>query len=268
VLTFEQIERLPPEPLAIELLRRLPEHQLFKRASTVAGLLRDAGPKAPELVTTASYDDDVLAARPTATIALMEAWQQLILNGLIVDWPARDPAYPGPTQGDVFQLTRWGREVRRHGDRGRSALVARRRLGVDLHSQLAAKVREVIAVGAFEQAALIGLRAIEARVRKLTGDPRNTKGDRLTGPALMQAAFRPDGGPLADPTAEPSERVGTMNLFAGAFGAVRNALVHTEVEWSDSVEAAEYVLLADLLMRLLDRAEQHLPGSPTPSSGS
>ena len=35
-------------------------------------------------------------------------------------------------------------------------------------------------------------------------------------------------------------------------------LVHTEVEWSDSVEAAEYVLFADLLMRLLDRAAERV----------
>jgi uncharacterized protein (TIGR02391 family) len=110
-------------------------------------------------------------------------------------------------------------------------------------------------VGAFEQAALLGLRAIEARVRSITGDPRGKRGDRLTGTTLMQHAFAPDGGPLTDPSAEPGERVGVMSLYVGAFGAVRNALVHTEIEWADPTEAAEYVLLADLLMRLLDRAE-------------
>ena len=72
----------------------------------------------------------------------------------------------------------------------------------------------------------------------------------------MQSVFSSENGPLADSDAEPGERVGIMNLFAGAFGAVRNGLVHTEVEWADPTEAAEYVLLADLLMRLLDRAEQ------------
>ncbi len=84
------------------------------------------------------------------------------------------------------------------------------------------------------------------------------RGDRLTGAALMQHAFAPDGGPLTDPSGEPGERVGVMSLYAGAFGAVRNGLVHTEVEWADPAEAAEYVLLADLLMRLLDRAEARI----------
>ncbi len=44
-----------------------------------------------------------------------------------------------------------------------------------------------------------------------------------------------------------------------AFGAIRNVLAHTdEIEWSDSIEAAEYVLLADLLMRRLDHVEKRV----------
>jgi uncharacterized protein (TIGR02391 family) len=144
------------------------------------------------------------------------------------------------------------------GERGASVLAARRRLGVDLHESLADKLRDSVAVGAFEQAALLALRAVESRVRTLAGDPRGGNNRRLTGVPLMQHAFAPNGGPLTDPEAESSERQGTMNLFAGAFGAVRNVLAHTEIEWSDAVEGAEYVLLADLLMRLLDRAEGYM----------
>ena len=55
----------------------------------------------------------------------------------------------------------------------------------------------------------------------------------LRAPHLMQHAFAPDGGPLTDPSIEPGERVGVMSLYVGAFGAVRNGLVHTEVEWAD-----------------------------------
>ena len=49
-----------------------------------------------------------------------------------------------------------------------------------------------------------------------------------------------------------------MELFAGAFGAVRNPPGHRNVEWTDPTEAAEMVLLADLLMRQLDRIGQRL----------
>ena len=93
----------------------------------------------------------------------------------------------------------------------------------------------------------------------MADDPTDSAGRRLTGVPLMRKAFG-EKGRLANPDLDPGERVGTMDLFAGAFGAVRNLLAHTEVEWSDSVEAAEYVLLADLLMRILDRtANQDLP---------
>jgi hypothetical protein len=71
----------------------------------------------------------------------------------------------------------------------------------------------------------------------------------------MRHAFG-EGGPLADPEADRGEQVGVMELYAGAFGALRNALGHREVRWDDPTEAAEVVLLADLLMRRLDRVGQ------------
>lgn len=41
-------------------------------------------------------------------------------------WPARDPRYATEGHADMYQLTRWGREVRVHGGRARSLLTARR----------------------------------------------------------------------------------------------------------------------------------------------
>ena len=221
----------------------------------IVQVLRDATPRSTGGGPTVSYSDVVLHEHQDAALAIAEAWQRLVLDGLIVNWPSKDPRYDTQGHGKMFQLTRWGRQVRDRRSDGGELVAARRRLGVELHPRLAARVRDAVSVGAFEQAALLGLRAIEARVRELTNDPRGKRGDRLTGTALMQHAFAPDGGPLTDPSGEPGERVGVMSLFAGAFGAVRNGLVHTEVEWADPTEAAEYVLLADLLMRLLDRAE-------------
>lgn len=91
----------------------------------------------------------------------------------------------------------------------------------------------------------------------MRGEPRNRRGN-LIGVALMQHAFSAAAGPLTAPNAEPGEQVGLMQLFCGAFDAVRNLLAHTEYEFGGPSEAAEYVLLADLLMRLLDRAEARL----------
>jgi hypothetical protein len=124
--------------------------------------------------------------------------------------------------------------------------------GVDLHDELAERLRDAVSVGAVEQAALLAVRATEARVHDLTDKPRG-KGRAADGPHADVARLR--GARTAHgPGAERGERVGTISLFVGAFGAVRNRLVHTEMEWSDSIEAADYVLFADLLMRQIDRA--------------
>ena len=252
---MEQITRVPPATLALELLQRIPERGYVRRASTISAVIGEAAPRVPGRSVVSHAD--VMQEHPVATMALVEAWQRLVLDALIVNWPQKDPQYSSDGWGEVFQLTSWGKHVRARGGDGKALVAARRRLGVDLHEELADRLRDVVAVGAFEQAALLALRAIEARVRALTAEPRGKRGDLLTGTTLMQHAFG-DNGPLTDPDAEPGERVGTMSLFVGAFGAVRNRLVHTEVEWSDSVEAAEYVLFADLLMRLLDRAAERL----------
>jgi len=54
-----------------------------------------------------------------------------------------------------------------------------------------------------------------------------------------------------------------MALFRGAIGTFKNPSSHRAVNYDDPVLAAEVVLLADLLMRLLDRVEaRELPQRP------
>jgi uncharacterized protein (TIGR02391 family) len=69
----------------------------------------------------------------------------------------------------------------------------------------------------------------------------------------MRSAFNPENGPLADRQLDPGERVGVMELFAGAIGTFKNPPSHRQVDYTDPTEASEVILLADLLMRLLDR---------------
>jgi uncharacterized protein (TIGR02391 family) len=72
----------------------------------------------------------------------------------------------------------------------------------------------------------------------------------------MQAAFSPTvPGPLFDPSMDGGEAVARMNLFAGALGVFKNPTSHREVAFDDPAEAAEVILFADLLMRILDRVE-------------
>lgn len=60
-------------------------------------------------------------------------------------------------------------------------------------------------------------------------------------------------GPFMDGELEGGEREGIQHLFAGAIATFENPLGHGQVDYDDPTEASEVVLLADLLMRLIDR---------------
>ncbi|MBK6872815.1 MAG: hypothetical protein IPK24_07585 [Kineosporiaceae bacterium] len=49
-----------------------------------------------------------------------------------------------------------------------------------------------------------------------------------------------------------------MELFAGALGLFKNPVSHRRVDFSDATEAAEVVLLADLLVRQLGKLPRAL----------
>jgi len=109
------------------------------------------------------------------------------------------------------------------------------------------------AVAAWTRASAEGNSAVEVAVRRTSGLP-----NKLIGKDLMRNAFHPDTGVLRDPEAEPSERHATADLFAGAIGLYKNPASHRTVEFDDPVEAAEVIQLADLLLRIVQRAETRL----------
>jgi uncharacterized protein (TIGR02391 family) len=178
----------------------------------------------------------------------VEAWEWLRAEGFVA------PAV-GPSPESII-VTRRGREILEYLE-PLAMVRAQRRLGVELHRDLADRLRPLTRAGAFEQAAFDALRQVEVRVRELADEPRDRRGQPLRGVVLMRNAFG-ERGKLTDPSADAGEQDGLRELFSGAFGAVRNPLGHRNVEWDDATEAAEMVLLADLLMRQLDRIEERL----------
>jgi len=132
---------------------------------------------------------------------------------------------------------------------GMGAIKAAGRLDIELHDRLS-KVRSQFLMGEYEIAAFAAMREVEIRVRELSGESSS-----LIGVKLMRNAFKPDGGVLADPNLDAGERVGVMELFAGAIGTFKNPPSHRQVDYSNPSEASEVVMLASLLMRLLDRRE-------------
>ncbi|TQL58767.1 uncharacterized protein (TIGR02391 family) [Oryzihumus leptocrescens] len=183
---------------------------------------------------------------PQALRALSEAWGWLRANGLVAWDPSQDSA-------QAIFVTRRGDEVL---DRGLGYLKAVQRLDVDLHPVLEAKARPHFLRGDFETAVFVAMKEVEVRVRALSGAP-----DSLLGTKLMQHAFAPRG-PLADPDADPGEVVAEMDLFKGAIGLFKNPSSHRPVDYADATAAAEIVLLADLLLRLLDRRNGDKATSP------
>jgi uncharacterized protein (TIGR02391 family) len=175
--------------------------------------------------------------------ALIETTNWLLANGLI----AR--GHPTQSHPESMIITRLGQEVLASGLDG---LNAQRRLSVNLHPRLA-RVRSQFLLGEYELAAFAAMREVEIRARELSRLDAS-----LVGVKLMREAWKPDGGPLADPSLDPGERVGTMELFSGAIGTFKNPPSHRQVDYGDPVEASEVIMLADLLMRLLDRTAERL----------
>ena len=107
----------------------------------------------------------------------------------------------------------------------------------------------MVAVSSLEDdtAVFEAMKAVEVAVRD-AGD--FTAGD--LGRDLMRKAFHPENGPLSDRSAESSEREALSALFAGAIGAYKNPHSHHKVSLDDPDEAAEIILLANHLLRIVD----------------
>ncbi len=131
--------------------------------------------------------------------------------------------------------------------RGASWQRAVERLDVELVPSLERSARPQFLRGDFETAAFVAMKEVEVRVRELSG-----LGHDLFGVKVVQKAFR-SGGPLHREEAHAGEAVATMDFFKGAIGLFKNPASHRRVDLDDATETAEIVLLADLLMRVLDR---------------
>lgn len=156
---------------------------------------------------------------------------------------------PGNSSDSAIFVTRTGRRVLADGPQ---AFYATERLQGGVHPLIESRARPQFLIGEYEQAVFVAMKAVEVRVRKLSG-----LGDEVVGVDLMNKAFGP-GAPLTDPSAVKGEQEGTRSMFAGAYGVLRNPAGHREVDYDDVTEAAEAVHTASLLMRMLDRVESRI----------
>jgi uncharacterized protein (TIGR02391 family) len=225
-LTPQEAVDLPTDELALHLLADMVDAQEWNEYNYVLRYKHDRQ---------RGYGTDHDAMR-----AIAEAVGWLRANGMI----ARKP---GDTNVDAIFITRWGHEALATNLASVRAII---RLRSELHPSLQHKVRRQFLLGEHETAIFVAMRAVEVRVRQLAGF-----GDDVIGTDLMKRAFKP-GGPLADPKAPVGEIDGTMALFWGTYSVLRNPSGHREVSFDDVSEAAEAVMTASLLMRILDRVER------------
>lgn len=151
------------------------------------------------------------------------------------------------------QDTQTSRRVTDEGNRalkmGLARLHAAERLSVELLPDLEKAKRQFLQ-GDYEEAVFAAFRTVEESVRRAS-----RSGPSDLGVNLMRKALKPESGPLADRGADGGEQEAIMHLFGGAIGAFKNPSSHRTVTYDDPTLAAEAVLLADLLLRLLARLE-------------
>lgn len=173
--------------------------------------------------------------------AIAEAWNWLLGEGLI----AVDPG-AGLTGGDWVFVTRLGHEIINTDsfEAFRKGSLLPRRI---LHPKIAEKVWSNFIRGDYETAIFQAFKEVEVAVRE-NGGFDNSK----YGVSLMRLAFHPETGTLTDSSSPPSERQALSDLFSGSIGYYKNPSSHRTVIISEPIEAAEILIMASHLLRIID----------------
>jgi uncharacterized protein (TIGR02391 family) len=174
--------------------------------------------------------------------AIREAWAWLEGQGLLLPDPRFADRRAGPRV-----LSRRATQLAKQPDPHR-ALSSRRIPKDSLHPTIREDVWALFHRGKHDSAVFEAMKAVEVAVRDAA--PR-LDASRI-GVKLMRAAFKPDTGPLTDLTVDGGEQVARMELFAGAIGCYKNPHSHRNVALDDPDEAAEIIMLANHLLRIVD----------------
>lgn len=176
--------------------------------------------------------------------AIAEAWAWLEGQGLIVP---RLEGFRSPSVEFHPTYRRLSRRALRLAREPQLAIAARQLPKEVLHPLIRENVWGLYHRGKYSDAVFAAMKPVEVQVREAARLPA-----ALVGVKLMRAAFAPDGGPLTDMEAEAGERVARMEFFAGAIGSYKNPQSHRHVDLDDPAEAAEIIMIATHLLRIVD----------------
>jgi uncharacterized protein (TIGR02391 family) len=226
-----------PDELGLRLLPLLdkwPRHDPMQLSSLL--IMVNGHPQAPAQ---SPIGEGLYANMYKAAIeeALREAWAWLDGSALIIPHPNYVHS--------VMKLSRRGSRLAKEADPSRS--FSARHLPKDgLHVAIREDVWALYHRGKYDTAVFEAMKAVEVAVRDASGLASEI------GTTLMRRAFDKATGTLSDMTMPEAEREARAHLFAGAIGSYKNPHSHRNVALDDPDEAAEIIMLANHLLRIVD----------------
>lgn len=176
--------------------------------------------------------------REYGLMAIREAWAWLEGAALLI---------PAPNYShSIMVLSRRAAQLAKEPDPKKT--FARRHLSKEsLNAAIREDVWGLYHRGKYDTAVFEAMKAVEVSVRTASG-----MSDKDVGVALMRKAFDKTTGPLTDMVMEEGEREMRAHLFAGAIGSYKNPHSHRNVALDDPDEAAEIIMIANHLLRIVD----------------
>jgi uncharacterized protein (TIGR02391 family) len=137
-----------------------------------------------------------------------------------------------------------------------------------LHERIRRVCIDIFNTGHHQAAVFEAFRVLEMAIREAAGYDIDQHGRQM----IMDAFNEKKNGPLVDPAALPSEQEAMRFLMVGSVGLFKNPRSHRDVTVDDPKEAAEMLITASHLLRIVERAgtrKQSAPGLPqTPGPAS